>query len=148
MTVIENTVVIHCQPEEAFQRLTDVVHEPEWNPDATAMTPVTDGPMGLGTSYHAQWRHSPALDITVTEYDPPRRWTETVHGPVDATITYNVHAAPDGTRLTSVLSAQPHGLQRLTMPMFARRMRGIEQHRLAALRDSLEQPPGDGRHML
>lgn len=140
MTVIESTMVIHCQPEEAFERLTDVAHEPEWNPEATSMTPLTDGPLGLGSSFHATWRHSPGMDITVTEYDPPRRWVESVHGAVDTTISYNVHAAYDGTRLTSVLSAQPHGLQRLTTPMFLRRMRSIEQHRLAALRASLERP--------
>lgn len=140
MTVIESTIVIQCQPEEAFARLADVVHEPEWNSEATEITPLTDGPIGPGSAYHAKWRHAPELEITVTEYDPPRRWVEAVHGPIDATITYNVHAAYDGTRLTSVMAARPHGVQRLMMPMYARRLRSMERHRLEALRASLEHP--------
>jgi len=108
MTVIDSTIVIQCPPEEAFERLTEVVHDP---------------------------------GAEIVEYDPPRRLVESMHDPVGTTISYNVHAAYDGTRLTSVLSTHPHGLRRL-MPTPVRRLRHHEQHRLAALRDSLEHGAG------
>lgn len=107
MTVIESTIVIHCQPEEAFERLSEVVHDPGGE---------------------------------ITECVPPRRLVEVVRGRVDATISYNVHSAYDGTRLTSVMYTRPRGLHRLTAPLRVRRWRMLEQHRLDALREALEHP--------
>jgi hypothetical protein len=108
MTVIESTMVIHCQPEEAFERLADVVHDP---------------------------------GAEIIEYEPPRHLTESMHDAMGTTISYNVHSAYDGTRLTSVLATHPHGMQRLMAPMHVRRMRHVQQHRLDELRARLEHPP-------
>ncbi|MCA1983588.1 MAG: hypothetical protein ACXVDH_02300 [Nocardioides sp.] len=108
MSVIENTIVIQCKPEEAFEALQGLVHDP---------------------------------GAEITELEPPRHLVETMHDAIDTTISYNVHSAYDGTRLTSVLATHPHGLQRLMAPMRVRKMRQHEEQKLAALRMSLEQPP-------
>jgi len=107
MSVIENTIVIQCNPEEAFEALQGLVHEP---------------------------------GAEITEYEPPRHLVESMHDAIDTTISYNVHSAYDGTRLTSVMATHPHGMQRLMAPLRVRRMRTHEQHKLAALRMSLEEP--------
>ena len=107
MSVIENTIVIQCDPQEAFERL-------------------AEGAQGPSTE--------------IVEYDPPRHLVEEMHDAIGTTISYNVHSAYDGTRLTSVLTTHPHGLRRLLAPMRMRHLRHQEQQRLASLRTSLEHP--------
>lgn len=49
MSVISNSVVIRCTAEEAFDYLSDLRNELEWNPGMDTIEKLTDGPVGLGT---------------------------------------------------------------------------------------------------
>ena len=50
MTVIRNTVVIRCTPEQAFDYLSDLRNELDWNPTVQSVEKLTDGPVGVGRS--------------------------------------------------------------------------------------------------
>lgn len=138
MAVIEESVVLHCDPEEAFAALSDHTRALQWNPEAIAVEPLTDGPVGVGSSYRTTWRHGGRVVSTITQFDPPRHWVERVSGRIESVTAYNVHQAYDGTRLTSVLSARAHGLAHLRMPFYLHRMRRHQRDLVEALRLALD----------
>lgn len=72
MPVIKNSVLIHCSPEEAFDYLSDLRAELEWNPACKAMEKLTDGPVGVGTRYRAKWTGSPCIEVETLAYDRPQ----------------------------------------------------------------------------
>lgn len=48
MTVTSNSVDIQCDPEEAFDYLSDHRSELEWNPGIESIDKLTGGPVSLG----------------------------------------------------------------------------------------------------
>jgi hypothetical protein len=56
VTVISNSVDIRCGPEDVFDYLSDHRSELEWNPGIESIDKITDGPVGLGTKYRAEWK--------------------------------------------------------------------------------------------
>jgi hypothetical protein len=74
MTVIKNSTILPCTPEEAFDYLPDLRNELEWNPDCTLMEKITDGPVALGTKFRAQWVGSPVVEVEIVDYERPRMW--------------------------------------------------------------------------
>jgi hypothetical protein len=45
MTIISNSTVVRCTPEEAFDYLSDHRSELEWNPGIESIEKLTDGPI-------------------------------------------------------------------------------------------------------
>ena len=56
MSVIRNSVILRCTPEEAFDYLSDLRAELGWNPSCQSMEMLTEGPIGVGTRYRAKWK--------------------------------------------------------------------------------------------
>ena len=54
MVLIRNSTVLSAAPEEAFDYLSDLRSEYEWNPNCTMVEKITDGPVEQGTKYRAQ----------------------------------------------------------------------------------------------
>jgi uncharacterized protein YndB with AHSA1/START domain len=52
---VEVTVEIGRSPEDAFDYLTDVTNEAEWNPRTRRVEKLTEGPIGSGTRFGAEW---------------------------------------------------------------------------------------------
>ena len=86
MAVIENSVDIDRPQAEVFDYLVDLRHELEWNPDVVSMEKISEGPVGLGTTYRAKWRQSGTIVCECTRYDPPNGWTYVNGGPVAVTL--------------------------------------------------------------
>lgn len=50
MTVIRSSTVMQCTPGQAFDYLSDMRNELEWNPAAQLVEKLTIGPIGSGPS--------------------------------------------------------------------------------------------------
>ncbi len=138
MAVIRNTALIACTPEQAFDYLVDLRNELEWNPRVESMEKVTDGPIGVGTTYRAKWKSSPSLDVECVEFEWPSRWAYHNGGPIEVAFSVHLEAAPEGTRLHAEFDARPHGWFRLVFPAFLLMMKKEERANMNHLRDALE----------
>jgi len=96
MSEIRNSVILRCSPEVAFDYLSDLRAELEWNPKCESMEKLTDGPVGLGTKYRAKWKGSPAVQLETVAFDRPRGWTMHNDGPLEVTFTCRLEPVGEG----------------------------------------------------
>ena len=142
MTVIRNSVVLRCAPEDAFDYLSDLRAELEWNPACRIMDKLTDGPVGLGTRYRAKWDKSPVVELEIVAFDRPHTWTAHNLGAIEVTFSCTLTAAPGGTRLETEFVPVPHGWFRLVFPFFVLLMRREERANMSHIRAALERRVG------
>jgi hypothetical protein len=138
VVVVSNSVTIRCDVQDAFEYLSDVRNELEWNPAIERVEKMSDGPVGLGTRFSAKWKSSPNLLLEIVEFDPPYRWTTHNGGPIEATVRFKLETNDPGTTLFADFEAVPHGWFKLIFPMFLRRLRKEERANMTYLRDALE----------
>jgi len=138
MTVIRNSTILPCTPEEAFDYLPDLRNELEWNPDCTRMEKITDGPVGLGTKYRAQWVGSPLVEVEIVDYQRPRMWKAHNDGPLEINFAATLEPVTEGTRLSVDMGVRPHGWFRLVFPAFVLLLRRQEKDNMRRIRETFE----------
>lgn len=138
MTIIRNSVVIRCTPEEAFDYLSDHRAELDWNPKCEVMEKITDGPVRLGTKYRAKWKSSPHVELETVHFERPRTWTMHSGGPIEVTFMCRLEPHPKGTRLFAEFQPRPHGWFRLVFPLFLLISRREEKANMVYVREELE----------
>ena len=77
--LVKGEIVIKRPIEEVFDFVADERNEPKYNPEMTVAEKVTDGPVGVGTTFHSvvAGRGGPAeMTIEFTQFDRPRRILE------------------------------------------------------------------------
>lgn len=137
MTVIRNSTPIRCTPEQAFDYLSDMRNELEWNPAVESVEKVSDGPVAVGTRFRAKWKGGPPVDVTVVEYDRPRTWENHNDGPIAVNFKAHLEPITEGARLSVEFDARPHGWFRLIFPLFLRRLRRDEKANMTYIREAL-----------
>lgn len=68
---------ILAAPETVFAYISDLTRHPEWASDPVKITAITNGPVGVGSRYRSEAQsHGITFkaELTVTEYDPPKRF--------------------------------------------------------------------------
>ena len=139
MTVIENRTTVACTAEELFDYCVDLRNELEWNPTAKSMEKVTDGPIGVGTTYLAWWKGAPrAVEVVCLEYERPRRWVHDNGGPVAVRFTGTIEPVEGGSLLQVRFDARPRGWFRLLFPAFVVMARRQEKANMTHLREAVE----------
>ena len=138
MTVIRNSTVLPCTPEEAFDYLPDLRNELEWNPECKRMEKITDGPVGLGTKFRAQWTGSPLVEVEIVEYERPRMWKAHNDGSLEFNFTATLEPVAEGTRLSVDMDVRPHGWFRLVFPVLVLFFRREEKENMKRVRQALE----------
>lgn len=69
--VVENAVEIARSPEEVFDYCTDMSREPEWNSRTRYVVKITQGPVGLGTRYRAEWIKGNPILVEYVRFERP-----------------------------------------------------------------------------
>jgi hypothetical protein len=136
--VIRNSVTLHCSPELAFDYLSDLRAELEWNPKCESMEKLTEGPVGLGTRYRGKWKSSPYVELETMAFERPTGWTMHNGGPIEVTFTCRLEPVPEGTRLSASFEPKPHGWFRLIYPVFLIMIRREERANMGHLRAAVE----------
>jgi uncharacterized protein YndB with AHSA1/START domain len=132
-------MVIRRPPEDVFDFCSDLRSELQWNPKAKYVEKLTDGPVGAGTRYRAQWANSGSTAVDVVAFDRPRSWETNARARgmgirFQGTVT---DAAP-GARYTATLELHPRGLAWLVAPLALRAMRRQDQRNMHHIREALE----------
>lgn len=138
MTVVRNTVLARCTPEEAFDYLSDQRNEQEWGPSCQAVEKLTDGPVGKGTRFRAKWKGSPPAEVEILTYDRPHSWTAVSRGGIDVHFTGTVEPTDEGVKVTGELRPTGHGLYRFLVPIFVFLTRREGPATVHGMREALE----------
>lgn len=137
MAVIRNSTIVACTPEQAFDYLSDMRNELEWNPTVQSVEKLTDGPVGVGTRFRAKWKGGPPVEVTVVRHDRPHGWEMHNGGPLAVVFNARLESVTDGTRLSVDFDARPRGLFRLVFPLFLLKLRHDEKANMAHIREAL-----------
>ena len=137
VTTIRNSTAILCTPEQAFDYLSDMRNELEWNPAVESVVKLSDGPVAVGTRFRAKWKGGPPVDVTVVEHDRPKVWEMHNDGPIEVVFKARLEPITEGSRLSVDFDARPHGWFRLIFPVFLRRLRRDEKANMTYIREAL-----------
>ena len=128
-------------PEPVFDYLVDLRNELEWNPGVESMEKITEGPIGVGTTYRAKWKQSGTILVECTAFDRPRSWSYLNGGPISVNLDIAVVPTGHGSRLIARFDAHPHGRARLWFPIFMLVMKRAERNNMVNLKRALELQP-------
>ena len=138
MVLLRNSVLLNCTPERAFDYLSDLGNEAEWNPEMDDVHKLTDGPVGVGTKWLAKWSSAPKpVEVEMLEYDRPRKWVAHNGGSLEVNFTGRLEPEVGGVRLHVDFDARPHGPLRLFFPVLLRRLRKGEAANMEYIRTAL-----------
>jgi hypothetical protein len=71
LAVVEDAIDIARSRGEVFDYCSDLTREPEWNPKAKRVEKITDGPIGVGTRYEAEFLQGNPMTIELVRFDRP-----------------------------------------------------------------------------
>jgi len=139
MVVLENSVEIAVSPQEAFDYLSDMRTEAEWNPNVRSVQLLTGDPIGVGSRYRCRWAGGPETVVEYTRFQRPDEWASVGDSPI-LTIRFAAQVAPipSGSRLTVRMELIPHGPAMMLQPLLGRRMQGRELGNMRAIKAALE----------
>ena len=134
--------VIRRPAEDVFDFCSDLRSELGWNPKVKYVEKLTEGPVGVGTRYRAQWANSGPTAVEVVQFDRPRSWeTNTNARGMGIRFHGAVSDAAPGARYTAHLELQPRRLARLLAPLALWAMRRQDQQNMRRIRQALESTP-------
>lgn len=141
MVTFENTVIIRRPIEEVFGFLSQFENVPMWNYAIVETRKVSEGPVGVGTTYH-QVRSVPSRSeerFEVTVYNPSRHLEIRGQlGPFPSRLSYALDALPEGTRVTNTVELELRGPGRLLGRVAVPRVRDAVAANLRKLKEVLE----------
>src|SRR5512135_1827358 len=145
MPTIDGEIVIGRPVEVVFDYVTDQRNETAYNPRMVSSRKLTDGPVGVGTRFHATVRAGrwPVdMLIEVTGYRRPQWFgskTTMSSADIDGGLTFR--QVPGGTRMSWSWRLAPKGVLRLFPPVMGYLGRRQERRIWTGLKHHLEGEP-------
>jgi carbon monoxide dehydrogenase subunit G len=133
------SVRIERPAEVVWDYFTDVSNDPDWNPSAIKARRTSDGPLGVGSTFHVVRKMSGPMDLEYTEYSRPLRWSLRGVGR-GMSFTYDADLKPSGTgtELTSQMNLDPKGVYAVASPLIRMVTKKQLEQVHAALKHKLE----------
>jgi len=135
---VEETFIVTPAPDETFQYLADIEHEPRWNPWAIEVTKITSGPIGPGSRFRGRYKRFGVVEQELADYLPPRRITYRSNTMGAASMTFDLEPHASGTRITLTGQADPPGLMKLFDPVMRLLMQGHFRDLVEGIRRELQ----------
>jgi hypothetical protein len=132
-------ILIRRPPEDVFEFCSNLRSELRWNPKVKYVEKLSDGPVGVGTRYRAQWSNSGPTAVEVVHFDRPRSWeTHAKARGMGIRFRGTVTDAAPGARYTADLELQPRRLAWLIAPLALVAMRRQDHKNMHRIREALE----------
>lgn len=141
MVRAEVSTTVKRPVEEVFAVMSDASKNTQWVSGANETTKTSDGPIGVGTTYHSVGKflgRRMESDITYTEFEPNRRYAFEATTPFPITATFTYESVPEGTRIEQVVEAEPGGFFKLVGPLLVTAAKRQFKNDLDNLRDLME----------
>ena len=136
-TIIDRPVaqVFQLVATEHFQ------NHPKWDPSIVEMTPLSAGPIGVGTTARVVRKQGPgSLEVTAFEQDRMMT-TRSIIGPFILDMTCSLDAVDaEHTQLRLHATTKAHGLMRLVLPLLKPMFKRTMRRSLATIKTMVEHP--------
>jgi hypothetical protein len=121
MVQVRGEIVIERQVEDVFDFVVDEENEPRYNAQMRLAKKITDGPIGVGTSFRAELTGRGGvipMTIEFTGFDRPNRVAELVHmESMDLMGGLTFDPVDGRTRMVWSWELQPRGVLRFLGPL-------------------------------
>jgi len=127
--------------EDVFAVMSDSSNRPKWMSGADGFTKTSDGPIGVGTTWHGAGKmfgRRVETDIEYTEFEAGRSFTTKSATPFPNTMAFTLESVDDGTRVTQTVDGEPGGFFKLAGPLLAAAFKRLFQGNLDNLKDLME----------
>ena len=138
---VEVSTTIKRPIEDVFAVMSDSTNRPKWQSSVSEMTKTSDGPIGVGTIWHAiskLFGRRVEGDAEYTEFEVNRTFSMKSTTPFPTTMAFTFESVAGGTRVDQLVDAEPSGLYRLAGPLLTTGARRDMQKYLDSLRDLME----------
>jgi uncharacterized protein YndB with AHSA1/START domain len=126
-------------PEDVFDYCVDLTREPEWNPKARRIEKVTDGAIGVGTRFEAEFLKGDSMTIDYVRFERPVSWATVGRSRrLDVKVEGLISATELGARLVMRMELRPKGVLRVLLPILGRFMRQQQERNIRAIEKVLE----------
>ena len=116
-----DSVTINRPVDEVFAYVIDTSNDPAWHTDVLEAQKTSEGPIGLGTTWHSRFKPSMGVsegNMEVVAFEHNRREVlQGVIGPMEPTLTYLFERADGGTQFTRRIQIKISGMMRLMEPL-------------------------------
>lgn len=123
MANINGSIYIDRPPEVVFDFVADERNEPQYNPKMTAVSLLTEEPIGVGSRFEAtlMLRARPiTMTVEFTEFVRPRRLASvTTTGPMDTVGALSFEPSGTGTLMAWSWHIELNGLAKIASPAVA-----------------------------
>ena len=140
---LTNSVTIHRPVPDVFAAFSQFDRIPEWYKDSLERRKITDGPVGVGTKYHAVDKIPPGRRIEgtleITSYEPDTFMAVSLSDPYNAVweVTLEEVDGPS-TLLTMHIDASLSGIQGFLAPLLSGWAHRTNQRGLDAFKADVE----------
>jgi len=134
------TTRIDKPAEQVFDYVADLQNEPQWNPDASNVVQMSDGPVGLGTEWEEDFARVGHYVTRIARYERPSALEFDARNPrTDAYVSFRFAAAGDAeTDVSCEVRLTMKGFMRVVEPLMGSVIRRqIETSRPETLRAAL-----------
>jgi uncharacterized protein YndB with AHSA1/START domain len=141
MVRAEISTTIKRPIEQVFAVMSDASRNAEWVSGAGETTKTSDGPIGVGTTWHGVGKflgRRIETDIVYKEFEPNRKFTFEITQPFLATMVFTFESVAGATRVEQVVDAEPGGFFKLAGPLLVPAAKRQFKNDLDNLRDLME----------
>lgn len=137
----EVSTTIKRPVEDVFAMMSDASHNPEWLSGVTEMTKTSNGPIGVGTTWHGVGKflgRRMEADTSYTEFEPNHKYAFKSTTPFPMTVAFSFEPVAGGTRVDQVVDAEPGGFFKLAGPLLVTAAKRQFKNDLDNFRDLME----------
>jgi uncharacterized protein YndB with AHSA1/START domain len=139
---ITNSVLIHRPVPEVFAAWSELERIPDWYVDSLERRMTSEGPVGVGTTYHAVDKIPPGRRIEgtleITRYEPDALMAASLSDPYSATWEVTFEETDGSTLMTMHIVTNMSGLQGLLAPLLSGWASRVSQRGLDSFKADLE----------
>jgi len=138
-----DSITIDRPVDEVWAYVTDVTNDPAWHSDILEATKTSEGPIGIGTVWHARFKPAMGIsegDMRVVTFELNRRQVMKGDiGPMHPTLTYLLEPSDGGTTFTRHVQISVSGWMKIMSPMMGMMLPKQNKGFLANLKRVLEE---------
>lgn len=139
---LTNSVIVERRVPEVFAAWSELERIPDWYEGSLERRKTSEGPIGVGTTYHAVDKVPPGRRVegtlTVTKYEPERLIEAELSEPYNTTWQTTFEDVDGSTLMSMYVEADPAGVPKLLAPLVLSWANKVQQRGLEGFKADVE----------